>query len=286
MCLTPTRLGPRAASCARSCCCAEQPARLEAALKGCSEGLGGGLARHSTPWTAAPHPAECCCVGSVSPLTSVQSLALQGRCCHTGRGTQGCSLPHATPAPVWSWPPAAPKLPGLGTVAQCSPKQVPLCHQGWKAWTWVPHTLGRRNFSWSGWADDPTPPLLPGEPQAGPGWATAAFFPENTSLAHSRHGCAVPKGTKHTCPLKRGHISTQAGTGAGCPPQAGREWDVLHACPITGEPLVQGAQGGLCHAASPAPARRARSSSAGPPRPPSPPSSPARPGRAHGRRWC
>lgn len=53
VCLTPTRLGPRAASCAGSCCCAEQPAQLEAAPKGCSEGWGGGPG-------PAQHMLGCC----------------------------------------------------------------------------------------------------------------------------------------------------------------------------------------------------------------------------------
>lgn len=71
---------------------------------------------------------------------------------------------------------------------------------------------------------------------------------------------------------------------AGCPPNAGRDLNVSHTYPTTGEPLVEEVWRGLCHTASPGPAHRARSSTAARPRPLPPPSSPARPGQAHGRK--
>lgn len=61
---------------------ASEPEQLKAALKGCSEVGRGGW--HSTPWAAAPCPAGCCYRGSVPPLISVQSPALQGQGCYTG----------------------------------------------------------------------------------------------------------------------------------------------------------------------------------------------------------
>lgn len=208
------------------------------------------------------------------------------------QGTQGCSPPLCHTS-AWT-------LPGLlllssyqGQAMASVPSHAQLLSET--------KTRKPRHESFTPWreraspgqrgTDNPTS-LPHGEPQACPGRITSAFFPETTSFEHPSHGCAAPKGAKHICPLRPGHISVQAeGRGcsdgqspsAGCPPNAGRDLNVSHTYPITGEPLVE-VWRGLCHTASPGPAHRARNSTAARPRPLPPPSSPARPGQAHGRR--
>lgn len=154
-----------------------------------------------------------------------------------------------------------------------------------------PFTPWRERASLGQRGHNPTS-LLRGEPQVCPGGITSAFFPLTTGLKHPSHGCAAPKGAKHACPLRTGHINVQAGGRGhsdGLSPSAGT-WvchtPVTHLPHDTGEPLAEEIRRGLCRTASPGPAHRARSSSAAQPRPPPPPSSPARPGQAHGRRWC
>lgn len=118
-----------------------------------------------------------------------------------------------------------------------------------------------------------------------PGGVTSVFPPEITSLEHCRCGCTGPKEPSMPVPSRaHEHGEWHRGCSSGHSTGAGNQ--LGHTCPTTGEALMEGAQGGLYHAASPAPLHRAHNRTIAPHRPPPPPSSPARPGQAHGRRLC
>lgn len=188
--------------------------------------------------------------------------------------TQGCSPPRVTPIPDPSWPSLLSS--SQGWAMSSVPTQARFFSDAKTGkLTSVLHTLQRKSCSWAARSNSLTS-LLHGE---GPGLSRMDLI----CLLPRDHWPQAPQ--PWHVPKGRGHNNGQSPS-AGCPPNAGRDLDVSHTCPITEEPLVEEIWRRLCRTASPGPAHRAHSSTAAHPQHPPPPSSPARLGQAHGRRWC
>lgn len=226
--------------------------------------------------TLTEHRVPCGgCTGAVSLLVSLQSPALQDQGCPTGPYPRKHELHHCLV--LASCCPQAPR-------AQHPPEHVPLWNQGWKAWIWSLTSWGGGTSPGQGGLWTPLPYCLGSCSLFRRGHL--CFLPRPPALSTPDVAVLSPRSQARLCPQEgtHQHGGWDRGCGDGHRISAGNR--LGHTCPATGEALVEGAQGGLYHAACSAPARRAHNRATAPHRPPPPPSSPARPGRAHGRRLC